>query len=166
MEIVEKCAQDNQPDAVGSVGHVDFFPNSRNVLPSKVVFTIDIRATDKSKQDKMGNYIHSEIERISKDMGIEVSIKPVGHYDPITFDPSLVSLVRESAQELGYNHMDITSGAGHDACWIARVAPSVMVFCPCEDGLSHNEAENISQDWAIEGANVLLHTALKVSILE
>jgi beta-ureidopropionase / N-carbamoyl-L-amino-acid hydrolase len=163
FEMVEECALANQPDAVGSVGQVNFSPNSRNVLPGKVVFTIDIRATNKDKQNRMGEHVRAEIERITTSMNIGASIETVGHYDPIMFDPILASRVRKSAERLGYSQMDITSGAGHDACWIARIAPSVLIFCPCVDGLSHNEAEEISQEWATAGANVLFHTAVETA---
>ena len=81
----------------------------------------------------------------------------------MTFDPGLVGIVCASAERLGYSHMDIVSGAGHDACWINRVAPTVMVMCPCVGGLSHNEAEEISQDWAAAGADVMLHAVLDVA---
>ncbi len=163
FEMVDACVMNNQPGAVGSIGQVNFYPNSRNVLPGKVVFTVDVRAINKEKQESMVHYIRQEIERIAISMNVGVSIESVGHYDPIAFDPKLVSCVRNAAEMLGYSHMDITSGAGHDACWIARVAPSVMVMCPCVGGLSHNEAEEISQEWAIAGANVLFHAAIETA---
>ena len=83
--------------------------------------------------------------------------------NPVTFAPDLVSVVRAKAEALGYSHMDIISGAGHDACWINRVAPTVMIMCPCVDGLSHNEAEEISPEWAAAGTDVLLHAVLEVA---
>ncbi|MGB1036256.1 MAG: M20/M25/M40 family metallo-hydrolase, partial [Candidatus Puniceispirillales bacterium] len=70
-------------------------------------------------------------------------------------------LVRQAADELGYRHRDMVSGAGHDACWLNKVMPSTMIFCPCKDGLSHNEAEDITPEWAAAGSNVLLHAVLK-----
>ena len=81
----------------------------------------------------------------------------------MTFDPKLVEVVRGAAERLGYSHMDIVSGAGHDACWINRVAPTVMIMCPCVDGLSHNEAEEITPEWAAAGADVLLNAVLEVA---
>jgi N-carbamoyl-L-amino-acid hydrolase len=81
----------------------------------------------------------------------------------VTFDAGLVKSVRAAAERLGYSHMDIVSGAGHDACWINRVAPTVMIMCPCVDGLSHNEAEEISPEWAAAGTDVLLHTVLETA---
>jgi N-carbamoyl-L-amino-acid hydrolase len=87
----------------------------------------------------------------------------VGHFDPVTFDANLVNIVRQSAEKLGLSHMDIISGAGHDACWINRVAPTVMIMCPCVGGLSHNEAEEISPDWAAAGTDVLFHAVCDVA---
>ncbi|MFC3117761.1 M20/M25/M40 family metallo-hydrolase [Jhaorihella thermophila] len=89
------------------------------------------------------------------DLGCSFEWEDVGHFDPPAFDETLVGRVRSAAERLGYSHMDIISGAGHDACWINRVAPTAMVMCPCVDGLSHNEAEEISPEWARAGADVL-----------
>ena len=89
----------------------------------------------------------------------------MGHFDPVTFTPELVERVRAAAGKLGYAHRDIISGAGHDACWTAKVAPTTMVMCPCVDGLSHNEAEEISPDWAAAGADVLLHAVLETAVV-
>lgn len=92
------------------------------------------------------------------DIGAETEI--VGHFDPVTFDAGCVAAIRNAADKLGLSHRDIVSGAGHDACWINRVAPTAMVMCPCVDGLSHNEAEEITRDWARNGANVLLNAVV------
>jgi beta-ureidopropionase / N-carbamoyl-L-amino-acid hydrolase len=96
-------------------------------------------------------------------LGLGCEIEPVGHFDPVTFDAGLVKVVRGAAEKLGCAHMDIVSGAGHDACWINRVAPTVMIMCPCVDGLSHNEAEAISPAWAAAGTDVLLHAVMEVA---
>ena len=82
---------------------------------------------------------------------------------PVTFDETCVKAVRNAAEKLGYSHMDIISGAGHDACWVNKVAPTAMIMCPCVDGLSHNEAEEITREWAQAGADVLLHAVLEAA---
>jgi N-carbamoyl-L-amino-acid hydrolase len=87
----------------------------------------------------------------------------VGHFDPVAFHPDCVAAVRRGAERLGYSFREIVSGAGHDSCWINRVAPTSMVFCPCVGGLSHNEAEEISPEWAGRGANVLLHAVAETA---
>ena len=89
--------------------------------------------------------------------------KADGGFDPVTFDETCVNAVRDAAERLGYSHMNLVSGAGHDACWVNRVAPTSMVMCPCVDGLSHNEAEEISPAWATAGANVLFHAVVETA---
>ena len=163
LEMVQAVAMENQPGAVGGVGQMFFSPNSRNVLPGKVVFTVDIRSPEQAKLDRMRARIETEAPKICAALGVGCSVEPVGHFDPVTFDPVLVDRVRKAAEKLGYSHMNIISGAGHDACWMARVAPSTMVMCPCVDGLSHNEAENISKEWAAAGADVLFHAVVETA---
>ena len=163
LEMVQAVAMAHQPGAVGGVGQMRFAPNSRNVLPGTVVFTVDIRSPDIGKLTAMRNQIETEAEAICRDLGVGYAVEAVGHFDPVTFDPTLVGRVRAAAEKLGYSHMDIVSGAGHDACWTNRVAPSTMIMCPCVGGLSHNEAEEISRDWAAAGADVLFHAVLETA---
>jgi beta-ureidopropionase / N-carbamoyl-L-amino-acid hydrolase len=163
FEMVQKVAMDNQPGCVGGVGQVRFSPNSRNVLPGKVVFTVDIRSPDQAKLDRMRATIEAEAAKIAADLGVGCSVEAVGHFDPVTFDPTLVGRVRSAAEKLGYSHKNIISGAGHDACWAAKVAPATMVMCPCVDGLSHNEAEDISPEWAAAGCDVLFHAVVETA---
>ena len=163
VERVHQIAMSHQPNAVGTVGQVFVHPNSRNVIPGRVVFTVDIRSPDQAKLNAMKAEVMRAAHAVSKELGLGCEIEDVGHFDPVTFDPGLVKIVRQSAEKLGYSHMDIVSGAGHDACWINRVAPTVMVMCPCVDGLSHNEAEEISPEWAAAGTDVLLHAVLEVA---
>jgi beta-ureidopropionase / N-carbamoyl-L-amino-acid hydrolase len=163
FEMVQRVAMDNQPGAVGGVGQVKFAPNSRNVLPGTVVFTVDIRSPDQAKLDRMRKTIETEAASIARELGVGCSVEAVGHFDPVTFDPVLVGRVRAAAEKLGYSHMNVISGAGHDACWAAKVAPATMVMCPCVDGLSHNEAEDISKEWAEAGANVLFHAVVETA---
>ncbi|ANB36119.1 N-carbamoyl-L-amino-acid hydrolase [Rhodovulum sulfidophilum] len=163
FEMVQEVAMAAQPNAVGGVGQMQFSPNSRNVLPGTVVFTVDIRTPDQAKLDRMRAEIETRAAAICADLGVGCSVEPVGHFDPVTFTPDLVGAVRNAAGKLGYSHMDIVSGAGHDACWAAKVAPTTMVMCPCVGGLSHNEAEEISKDWAAAGADVLCHAVLETA---
>jgi len=162
-ERVHQIAMSHQPGAVGAVGQVKVFPNSRNVIPGKVVFTVDIRSPEQGKLDLMRGEVERAAHAVAAELGLGCSIEVVGHFDPVAFDPGLVKVVRGAAERLGYSHMDIISGAGHDACWINRVAPTVMVMCPCVGGLSHNEAEEISPEWAAAGADVLFHAVCEVA---
>lgn len=163
LEMVQEVATGEQPGAVGGVGQMKFSPNSRNVLPGKVVFTVDIRTPDQAKLDRMRAEIERRAQEICDSLGVGCAIEAVGHFDPVTFDPGLVGTVRRAAERLGLSHMDIISGAGHDACWAAKVAPATMIFCPCVGGLSHNEAEEISPEWARAGTDVLLHAVLETA---
>ena len=162
-EAVHEIAMAHQPNAVGAIGHVDVYPNSRNVIPGRVVFTVDIRSPDRAKLDGMKARLEAEAPAIAAGLGLGIEIEVAGHFDPVTFDPGCVAAVRAAAERLGYSHRDIVSGAGHDACWINRVAPTSMVMCPCVDGLSHNEAEEISPEWAEKGANVLFHAVVETA---
>ncbi|MEL6520992.1 MAG: Zn-dependent hydrolase [Pseudomonadota bacterium] len=162
-EAVHQIAMDHQPGAVGAVGHANVYPNSRNVIPGKAVFTVDIRSPDLEKLTAMRTRLEAEAAEIAAELGLGLEIEPVGHFDPVTFDEGCVGAVRGAAERLGYSHMDLVSGAGHDACWINRVAPTAMIMCPCVDGLSHNEAEEITKDWARAGADVLFHAVVETA---
>ena len=163
IDYVHHIAMSHQPDAVGAVGQANVYPNSRNVIPGQAVFTVDIRSPDQLKLDTMRAEVDRAAHRVARELGLACEIEAVGHFDPVTFDPKLVQVVRGAAERLGYSHMDIVSGAGHDACWINRVAPTTMIMCPCVDGLSHNEAEEISPDWAKAGTDVLFHAVLETA---
>ncbi|MBI1619066.1 Zn-dependent hydrolase [Aquamicrobium zhengzhouense] len=162
-ELVHEVAMDYQPEAVGAIGHIEVYPNSRNVIPGEVVFTIDIRSPNADVLDEMRARIEHGIANICDALDISFDIEPVGHFEPVTFDEGCVTAIRNAADRLGYSHRNIVSGAGHDACWINRVAPTAMVMCPCVDGLSHNEAEEISKEWAAAGADVLFHAVVETA---
>ena len=157
---VNKIANKNQPNALGSVGHIEVSPNSRNVIAGQSIFTIDFRSPDINKLDKMENELKLLAIDICKKYKVNFNMKQIGGFDPVTFDKDCLTNIRKSAEKFGYTYKDIVSGAGHDACWINSVAPSAMIMCPCVDGLSHNEAEEIKPEWASSSTNVLLHAAI------
>jgi len=159
-QLVDEIAHSYKPNAVGAIGQCDIYPNSRNIIPGKAVFTVDFRHPEKSIISSMEEELRLGAEKIAKEIGLTLEIESVGGFDPVTFDPDCVSMIRASAEKLGYGYRDLVSGAGHDACWINKVAPTAMVMCPCVGGLSHNEAEEITQKWASAGADVLLHSVL------
>jgi len=163
LEKVDEIAWSHAPHAVGAAGHIDVYPNSRNVIPGKAVFTVDFRSPELEVITDMENRLRVAAEDIVNEMGLEIEFEKVGGFDPVKFDDGCVAAVRDAAERLGYSHTDIISGAGHDACWINRVAPTAMVMCPCVDGLSHNEAEEISKDWAAAGADVLFHAVVETA---
>ena len=163
LEKVNEIALSHAPHAVGAAGHIDVFPNSRNVIPGRVVFTVDLRSPELSVIDDMEARLRYEAQKIADDMGLEVAFEKVGGFDPVTFDEDCVQAVRDAAERLGFSHMNLISGAGHDACWINGVAPTAMIMCPCVDGLSHNEAEDISPEWAAAGTDVLFHAVVETA---
>ena len=163
LQMVDEIAWSHKPDAVGAAGHIDVYPNSRNVIPGKVVFTVDLRSPNLATIEDMEASLDKGAREICTDMGLGIEIEKVGGFDPVEFDEKCVTAVRSAAERLGYSHRDIVSGAGHDACWINRMAPTAMIMCPCVDGLSHNEAEDISQEWARAGADVLFHAVVETA---
>jgi len=163
LQLVDEIAWSHAPDAVGAAGHIDVFPNSRNVIPGKVVFTVDFRSPNLAVIQDMEARLAQGAQAICDEMGLGLEIEKTGGFDPVEFDAGCVGALRDAANRLGYSHRDIISGAGHDACWINQVAPAAMVMCPCVDGLSHNEAEEISKDWAAAGTDVLLHAVVETA---
>ena len=162
-ELVHQTAMAHQPNAVGAIGHIDVYPNSRNIIPGRVVFTVDFRSHVLETLEAMVEEVTSKAPGLCEALGCDVGWEIVGAFDPPAFDDGCVAAVRNAAGRLGYSHMDIVSGAGHDACWINNVAPTSMIMCPCVDGLSHNEAEEISPEWAEKGTNVLFHAVLETA---
>lgn len=162
-ELVHEIAMSHQPDAVGAIGHIEITPNSRNIIPGKAVFTIDFRSHKLDVLEAMLSAFETRAPALCEEIGVSLEWRIVGQFDPPAFDTGCLEALREAADRLGYGHMDIVSGAGHDACWINDLAPTAMVMCPCVDGLSHNEAEEITPEWAEKGTNVLFHAVLETA---
>ncbi|MEO9899336.1 Zn-dependent hydrolase [Nisaea sp.] len=162
-ELVNEIALAHGPNGVGAIGHLELYPNSRNIIPGRTVFTVDFRHPDKASLEQMDAKLRAGAEKIAAEIGLGIEIEQTGGFDPVTFDEGCVTAVRNAAESLGYTHRNIVSGAGHDACWINRVAPTSMIMCPCVDGLSHNEDEEISKEWATAGADVLFHAVVEAA---
>ena len=165
-ELVHEIAMKYQPNAVGAIGHIDVYPNSRNIIPGQIICTVDMRTHLLDILEAMVAEFEEKAPKLCSEIGVDFECSIVGQFNPPAFEEGCVSAVREAAEELGYSHMDIVSGAGHDACWINDLAPTAMIMCPCEDGLSHNEAEEISKEWAQAGTDVLLHAVLNTAIIQ
>lgn len=163
VQLVDEIAWSHHPVGVGASGSQQLSPNSHNVIPGKAVFSIDFRSPDLKVLKEMEAQLREGAKHICDEMGLEIEISRLGGFDPVEFDPGCVSAVRSAAERLGYTHRNIVSGAGHDACYINRVAPTAMVMCPCVDGLSHNEAEEITKEWSTAGAEVLFHAVLETA---
>ncbi|GAB3629146.1 amidase, hydantoinase/carbamoylase family protein [Pandoraea terrae] len=166
IELVHQVTMTHQPNAVGTVGRVDIRPNATNSVPGAAELAIDIRSPDAAILIAMEASIRSGVKTIATELGLSAETTLLQHAAPVAFDEHCVNSVRDFAKALGYSHRDIISGAGHDAYWISRVAPTAMVMCPCVDGISHNEAEDILPEWAEAGANVLLHAVTDAAVRE
>ena len=161
VEAVNRIALDEAPHGRGTVGHMQVLPNSRNVIPGQVKFTVDFRNLTQEGLDRMDQAMHISFEALAAREKCTVEIKQVVKFEPCHFAPACVDSVREAALALGYPHMDVVSGAGHDAVYINRVAPAGMIFVPCKDGISHNEIEDAKPEHLTAGCNVLLHAMLQ-----
>jgi N-carbamoyl-L-amino-acid hydrolase len=149
------------PDSArGTVGHVQVKPNSRNVIPGEVRMTVDLRNARDATLLSMKNQLEEAAKAIARERRVGIDIKEVVYFPPSEFAPELVGRVRAAAQSLGFSHRDIVSGAAHDAVYLARVAPTAMVFVPCEGGISHNEIENARPQDLAAGCSVLLQAVL------
>lgn len=161
MQEVVQIANRYPPYGRGTVGFVQVFPNSRNVIPGEVRFSIDLRNVNDTLLNQMHAEILAFIDRTSANTGLEISIERVSYYPPCPFHPECVDAVRRATSNLGYSTMDVVSGAGHDAIYAARLAPAGMIFVPCKDGISHNEIEDAKPEHLSAGCNVLLHAMLE-----
>lgn len=161
VELVNKIGHDHDPSACATCGMVEVYPNSRNVIPGRVFITVDFRHPEGDKLISMDKALRAGLEEIAAKTGVTAEFKMVADFPPQPFEASCVTAVRNAAKKLGYTTRDITSGAGHDAVYVARVAPAAMIFTPCIDGISHNEAENMTPEWAAAGTDVLLHAVLE-----
>jgi N-carbamoyl-L-amino-acid hydrolase len=148
------------PGAVGTVGLLEVKPGSPNVVPGEVFFTIDMRDPDPTVLDRMESEITQVAKKIAAALGLTIALENIWAQPPQAFDPDCIAAVREAARVSGYSARDMISGAGHDAAYVARVAPAAMIFVPCKDGISHNEAEYSSKEQCAAGAQVLLQAVL------
>lgn len=160
VDLVNKVGHDFAPNACATVGVIRNHPNSRNVVPGACYMTVDLRHPDDTIRNQMDAALRDGVARIAELGGLEFELKRIFEYKAIPFDPDCIQSVRDSAERLGYSAREIVSGAGHDACYLAGVAPTGMIFIPCIDGISHNEIEDAKPEWITAGANVLLHAAL------
>ncbi len=160
VDLVNRIGHDFQPGACATVGQFVVAPNSRNTIPGRVVFSVDFRHPEEERLSEMKVRLLAEAAEISGGIGLELEIDEIWHQPPIVFDEACVAAVAKGAEVSGLSAMRITSGAGHDACNICEVAPTAMIFVPCEDGISHNEAEEATAEDLAAGCDVLLGAIL------
>jgi N-carbamoyl-L-amino-acid hydrolase len=139
---------------------IDAYPNSRNVVPSRVFMTVDLRHTKVEVLDRMEKRLKQAVAEICLQHQISETLDRIWNSPPVVFDVECVGAVRESAKKVGHPLREIVSGAGHDAVYVSRVAPTAMIFIPCKDGISHNEIESATPEHVGVGASVLLEAVL------
>ena len=161
MQKVVAIALHYPPHGRGTVGMVQVHPNSRNVIPGRVKFSIDLRNSSDALVEAMDGDIRRAAVALSEKSGLPIQIELVSHYPAAPFSPPCVEAVGRAAAALGYSNMPVVSGAGHDAVYMARLAPAGMIFIPCKDGISHNEIEDAKPEHITAGCNVLLHAMLE-----
>jgi beta-ureidopropionase / N-carbamoyl-L-amino-acid hydrolase len=158
---VNRIAQTYPEYARGTVGYMQVKPNSRNVVPGEARMSVDLRSADDATLRSMADDLTTTARKLASDCRVDVQIREVVYFPPCRFAPDLVDSVRQCAQALDLTHRDIVSGAAHDAVYIARVAPTAMIFVPCEGGISHNEIENARPQDLAAGCDVLLKAVLQ-----
>jgi N-carbamoyl-L-amino-acid hydrolase len=161
VELVNGLGHAHEPSACATCGMIQSYPNSRNVIPGRVFLTVDLRHPDDARLTSMAEGLTKGIAEIAARTGLGYEMREVFFFPPQPFDAACIEGVRRVASRLGYSTRDITSGAGHDAVYMARVCPTAMIFTPCIGGISHNEAEDMTPEWATAGANVLIHAVLE-----
>lgn len=160
IEAIHQVGMRHLP-GVASVGLIENRPNSRNVVPGEVFFTVDLRHPDEAVLDQMEKEYQGALPKIASELNLELEEKQIWKSPAVNFAPDLIACVKLGAEKSGYSYRVMASGAGHDACYVARVAPTTMLFSPCLGGLSHNEAESVKPEECAASAQVLLNAVLE-----
>jgi beta-ureidopropionase / N-carbamoyl-L-amino-acid hydrolase len=161
MQEVVASALRHGPHGRGTVGMVQVHPNSRNVIPGRVTFSIDLRNATDELVDRMAAEVRAFAEGVARESGLTMQMDLVSSYPAQVFHAECQEAIGRAAAKLGYSSMPAVSGAGHDAVYMARLAPTGMIFIPCKDGISHNEIEDARPEHIEAGCNVLLHAMLE-----
>ena len=160
VERINAIAERHAPAALGAVGLMEVRPNSRNVVPGEVFFCVDLRHPEAGMLDTLEREFTASLREICDPLGLAVSSTRIWDQPPVRFDAGCVDSVRRAAAQSGFSSREIFSGAGHDAAYVSRVAPTSMIFVPCRNGISHTEAEFTAKEQCAAGAQVLLQAVL------
>lgn len=163
LQFIHQIALQNSPHGRGTVGCFEIFPSSRNVIPGRVKMTADLRHLDSIVLEAMTQDLYRKVDTLAQKYGLQINISATANFPPISFDSQCIDQVRTAATDLGYPNMDIVSGAGHDAIFMADVTSAGMIFVPCEGGISHNELERAKAEDLGAGASVLLNVLLSAA---
>ena len=158
---VDEVGRSDPDTSLSTIGIFEAYPGSRNTVPETIRMSVDLRHPRAEGLDRLDAAFHAAASEIAAALSVDIAIKPVWSSPPVVFAPAVVGAIDTASAQLGYSRMSIVSGAGHDSVYISRVAPTGMIFVPCEGGISHNEAENIMPIEAERGANVLLQAVLQ-----
>jgi N-carbamoyl-L-amino-acid hydrolase len=161
IDAVNRIGHAHPPYACATVGFIQSSPNSRNTIPGRVFFTVDFRHPVDATLNEMDRELREACRDAARASQVEVEVKEFWYFAPTAFDKDCVAAVKRAAEAQGFPAMDIISGAGHDAVYMARVAPTAMVFVPCADGISHNEIEDAKPEDLTMGCTVLLNAMLE-----
>ena len=157
---INRIGHDHLPGACATVGVVEVSPNSRNTIPGEVTFSVDLRHPEAEVLAAIDAAMRAACAEIAADSDLGIEVEEIWYSPPVAFDRDCIAAVRDAAARLGYGHRDMVSGAGHDSCYVSKVAPTGMIFVPCAGGLSHNEEESADADDLAAGCTVLLHAML------
>jgi beta-ureidopropionase / N-carbamoyl-L-amino-acid hydrolase len=163
IDAVNRIGHAHAPYACATVGFVQVSPNSRNTIPGRVFFTVDFRHPDNDVLTAMDRELRAACAEAATSQQLDAEVKEFWYFPPTPFDKRMVDAVRGAAEEQNLPHQDIISGAGHDAVYMARVAPTAMIFVPCVGGISHNEIEDAKPDDLTAGCAVLLNAMLEAA---
>ncbi len=157
VEEVRRIGFANLPNACATVGMMEVSPNSRNVIPGHIFFTVDLRHPEAGILEAMSKELEGACEKIAAELKLELKFEEIWYSPPVKFHDKCVGAVQEAADALGFENRGIVSGAGHDAVYVSRVAPTGMIFVPCKDGISHNETESATPEDIAAGCDVLVN---------
>jgi N-carbamoyl-L-amino-acid hydrolase len=160
VEAIHALALQHAPHGRATVGFMQISPNSRNVIPGRVAMSVDLRHPDDDALAAMDAELRAASAAVARELRLECELRQVDQFQASRFDAACIDAVRTATQDLAYPYREMVSGAGHDAIYLARVAPTSMIFVPCKDGISHNEIEDARPEHLEAGANVLLHAVL------
>jgi N-carbamoyl-L-amino-acid hydrolase len=160
IDLVDRLMRARGEDGRGTVGQLLVSPNSRNVVPGEVRFSVEFRHPSDTEVDVLDAEFPAAAQTIADACGVVLELTTLFKLPAQPFDAACVDLVRQGAAKLGYGTREIVSGAGHDAVYVARHVPTAMIFTPCKDGLSHNEAESIQPEEAEAGCQVLFEAVV------
>ncbi|RQU90596.1 Zn-dependent hydrolase [Burkholderia cepacia] len=146
---------------LATIGMLRIEPNVINVIPRKAIFTVDLRDPDEQRLQDAERRLAEFLAQVAEQEGVKITTERLVRFEPVVFDADLANAIEASAERMGFSHRRMTSGAGHDAQMIARIAPAAMIFVPSRGGISHNPREHTDDDQLVDGANVLLDVVLK-----